>query len=104
MAFSTGVDSRMMAARPRFDTSILATAKSCDGRVGDAGQKLMKILPHTGDQAHAGVEACDHKMAAISTRPARPNSVCARAVSTSAPVARPGYTVPVSAPAWPSMA
>ena len=21
----------------------------------------MKILPHAGDQAHAGVEACDHK-------------------------------------------
>ena len=52
----------MMAARPRFDTSILATAKkSGEGRVGDAGQKLMKILPHAGDQAHAGVEACDHK-------------------------------------------
>ena len=35
--------------------------KSGKGRVGDAGQKLMKILPHAGDQAHAGVEACDHK-------------------------------------------
>ena len=27
MALSTGVDSRMMAARPRLDTSILAAAK-----------------------------------------------------------------------------
>ena len=35
--------------------------KSGKGRVGDAGQKLMKILTHAGDQAHAGVEACDHK-------------------------------------------
>ena len=35
--------------------------KGGKGRVGDAGQQLVEILSHAGDQAHAGVEACDHK-------------------------------------------
>ena len=35
--------------------------KSCDGRVGDAGQQLVEILPHAGDQAHAGVETGNDK-------------------------------------------